>query len=157
MGVAIASISGVKKMQGEAQDGFAIVLVEFVFEKPLFEATQDIRDAISGIRNDLPVEMEEPIIKKLNDTDRPIVSLALASDSLSAAELTRHRDVLAAVQSGVDAANERLSRVEQVKRFTVLPTDWLPGGDELTPTMKLKRKPICQKYAEEIDKLYEKN
>ena len=89
---AIASISGVKKMNGEAQDGFAIVMIEFVFEKPLFEATQDIRDAISGIRNDLPVEMEEPIIKKLNDTDRPIVSLALASDSLSAAELTRLAD-----------------------------------------------------------------
>ena len=89
---AISSISGVKKILGEAQDGFAVILVEFVFEKPLFEATQDIRDAVSGIRNDLPPEMEEPVIKKLNDTDRPIVSLALASDSLSAAELTRLAD-----------------------------------------------------------------
>jgi HAE1 family hydrophobic/amphiphilic exporter-1 len=89
---AIASISGVKEIMGEAQDGFAVILVEFVFEKQLFEATQDIRDAISGIRNDLPAEMEEPIIRKLNDTDRPIVSLALASDSLGAAELTRLAD-----------------------------------------------------------------
>ncbi len=89
---AISAISGVKKIMGEAQDGFAVILVEFVFGKQLFEATQDIRDAISGIRNDLPAEMEEPIIKKLNDTDRPIVSLALASDSLSAAELTRLAD-----------------------------------------------------------------
>jgi long-subunit acyl-CoA synthetase (AMP-forming) len=41
-----------------------------------------------------------------------------------------------------------------VKRFTVLPADWLPGGDELTPTMKLKRKPIAQKYASEIEAMY---
>ena len=39
-----------------------------------------------------------------------------------------------------------MARVEQIKKFTVLPTDWAPGGDELTPTMKLKRKPIAEKY-----------
>jgi len=71
-----------------------------------------------------------------------------------AADLARHATVLAAVQAGVDAANQRLSRVEQVKRFTVLPADWLPGGDELTPTMKLKRKPIAQKYTSEIEAMY---
>ena len=76
---AIASISGVKKVMGRAEDGFAVIMIEFIIEKPLPEATQDIRDAISGIRNDLPTEMEEPIIKKLNDTDRPIVSLAISS------------------------------------------------------------------------------
>ncbi|HMU60887.1 MAG TPA: efflux RND transporter permease subunit [Gemmatimonadales bacterium] len=89
---AIASISGVKKVTGRAEDGFAFILIEFIFEKPLPEATQDIRDAISGIRNDLPTEMEEPIIKKLNDTDRPIVSLAISSPRLTPAELTRLAD-----------------------------------------------------------------
>jgi HAE1 family hydrophobic/amphiphilic exporter-1 len=89
---AIASISGVKKMQGSAADGFANILIEFVFEKELQEATQDIRDAISSIRSDLPQEMEEPIIRKLNDTDRPIVSLALSSERLTAAELSRLAD-----------------------------------------------------------------
>jgi long-subunit acyl-CoA synthetase (AMP-forming) len=72
----------------------------------------------------------------------------------SAAELACHPQVLAAVQDACDKANERLSRVEQIKRFTVLPADWLPGGDELTPTMKLKRKPIAQKYAGEIEAMY---
>jgi long-subunit acyl-CoA synthetase (AMP-forming) len=62
--------------------------------------------------------------------------------------------VLAEVQRGVDAANESLARVEQIKKFRLLPTDWEPGGDELTPTMKLKRKPIAEKYASEIDELY---
>lgn len=88
----IASISGVKKINGRAEDGFGLITIEFVFEKPLAEATQDIRDAISEIRSDLPDEMEEPIIKKLNDTDRPIVSLALTSTRLSPAEMTRLAD-----------------------------------------------------------------
>ena len=63
-------------------------------------------------------------------------------------------DVLARVQEEVEAANAALSRVEQIKRFALLEEEWLPGGDELTPTMKLKRKPILVKYAEEIDALY---
>ncbi len=59
-----------------------------------------------------------------------------------------------AIQAGVDGANEKMSRVEQIKKFKILPTEWAPGGDELTPTMKLKRKPIDAKYAEEIEELY---
>jgi long-subunit acyl-CoA synthetase (AMP-forming) len=59
-----------------------------------------------------------------------------------------------AVAAAVEEANAGLSRVEQVKRFTVLPVDWLPDGAELTPTMKLKRRGIVEKYAAEIDALY---
>jgi len=62
--------------------------------------------------------------------------------------------VIAEIQKGVDAANEHLARVEQIKRFTIVHGDWLPGGDELTPTMKLKRKPIGAKYADDIEALY---
>jgi len=62
--------------------------------------------------------------------------------------------VRAAVQAGVDAANAKLARVEQIKRFQIVPGDWLPGGDELTPTMKLKRKPIAEKYQGAIEALY---
>jgi long-subunit acyl-CoA synthetase (AMP-forming) len=58
------------------------------------------------------------------------------------------------VQAGIDRANEKLARVEQIKKFKILPTDWEPGGDELTPTMKLKRKPIGEKYNDEIEALY---
>ncbi len=60
----------------------------------------------------------------------------------------------AEVQRGVDAANGKLARVEQIKKFKLLDEDWQPGGEELTPTMKLKRKPINAKYAEEIEALY---
>jgi long-chain acyl-CoA synthetase len=69
-------------------------------------------------------------------------------------ELGREPQMLAAVQHAVDAANVHLARVEQIKRFTVLPGDWPPGGDELTPTMKLKRRPITAKYQREIEAMY---
>jgi long-subunit acyl-CoA synthetase (AMP-forming) len=70
-------------------------------------------------------------------------------------KLAQNEELIAEVQRGMDAANEELARVEQVKRFRILPTDWEPGGDELTPTMKLKRKPIVEKYSDEIDSLYD--
>jgi long-chain acyl-CoA synthetase len=69
-------------------------------------------------------------------------------------ELAEEKKVTEAIQAAIDEANSRMARVEQIKKFTILPTDWQPGGDELTPTMKLKRKPIDQKYAEEIEALY---
>jgi len=70
-------------------------------------------------------------------------------------EALAHDDaVRTAVQAAVDAANERLARVEGIKKFTIVEGDWLPSGDELTPTMKLKRKPIAQKYAQQIDTMY---
>jgi long-subunit acyl-CoA synthetase (AMP-forming) len=62
--------------------------------------------------------------------------------------------VVARVQAEVDEANSHLSRVEQIKRFRVLATEWLPGGEELTPTMKLKRRGIAAKYEAEVEALY---
>jgi long-subunit acyl-CoA synthetase (AMP-forming) len=70
------------------------------------------------------------------------------------AALAEHPEVRAEVDAGVARANEQLARVEQIKRYALLPAEWMPGGDELTPTMKLKRKPIAAKYADEIDALY---
>ena len=71
-----------------------------------------------------------------------------------AEELAAEEALIAAIQAGVDEANAKMSRVEQIKKFEVLPTDWAPGGDELTPTMKLKRRPIAEKYSEQIEALY---
>jgi len=70
------------------------------------------------------------------------------------ADLARDARVRAAVQEAVNKANARLSRVEQIKQFHLVPGDWMPGGDELTPTMKLKRKPIAAKYGREIEAMY---
>jgi long-chain acyl-CoA synthetase len=79
-------------------------------------------------------------------------NLGLAEASPEA--LASHPEMLAKISAGVAAGNEKLSRVEQIKRFRVLPTLWEPGGDEITQTMKLKRRPIAAKYAAEIEELY---
>ena len=76
----------------------------------------------------------------------------LADDSPEA--LAAHPDLISEIAAGVADGNAKLSKVEQIKRFRVLPTFWEPGGDEITLTMKLKRKPIHEKYGAEIDELY---
>jgi long-subunit acyl-CoA synthetase (AMP-forming) len=65
--------------------------------------------------------------------------------------------VISQIAQGVAEGNAKLSRVEQIKRFRVLPTFWEPGGDEITLTMKLKRRPIAEKYATEIEELYQQD
>jgi long-chain acyl-CoA synthetase len=70
-------------------------------------------------------------------------------EGLAGEEATRE-----AIQAAVDEANSKLSRVEEIKKFTILPAQWEPGGEELTPTMKLKRKPIEEKYSAQIEALY---
>lgn len=75
-------------------------------------------------------------------------------EDTSVASLSENGDVLEAVRGALEKGNGNLARVEQVKRFELLSEDWKPGGDELTPTMKLKRKPIAEKYAAEIEGLY---
>ena len=77
------------------------------------------------------------------DTDDPV-------------RLAHEETVHAQIQREIDAANDDLARVEEIKRFTILEEEWEPGGDELTPTMKLKRKPIEEKFREEIEALYAK-
>jgi long-chain acyl-CoA synthetase len=84
-----------------------------------------------------------------------VALITLDPDVAPAFEQQHGKEAVAAeVQRGVDAANEQLARVEQIKKFKLLDEEWEPGGDELTPTMKLKRKPINEKYAKEIEELY---
>ncbi|MFF3572964.1 AMP-dependent synthetase/ligase [Nocardia jiangxiensis] len=70
------------------------------------------------------------------------------------AELCAHPQILAEVRTAVESGNTRLARVEQIKRFRIVPRAWEPGGEEITPTLKLKRAPIAAKYAAEITALY---
>ncbi|WP_280424698.1 AMP-binding protein [Nocardia carnea] len=72
----------------------------------------------------------------------------------SAAALSADPEVVQTILAGVAAANARLSRVEQIKRLRILPLFWTPGGVEVTPTMKLRRRPIAERYAVEIESLY---
>jgi long-subunit acyl-CoA synthetase (AMP-forming) len=83
---------------------------------------------------------------------RPYITALITLDPAGAQ--TFDGDLEAEVRSAVDRANQTLARVEQIKRFVVLAADWEPGGDELTPTMKLKRRAIAQKYVAEIEAMY---
>nr|WP_221333352.1 fatty acid--CoA ligase FadD11 [Nocardia transvalensis] len=74
-------------------------------------------------------------------------------DSSSAA-LSVDDAVVKQIAVGIGAGNAKLARVEQIKRFRILPVSWEPGGDEITLTMKLKRRVIAEKYAREIEELY---
>ena len=89
---AISGISGVDRIQGAAQDGFANVTVLFVFEKDIQQASQDIRDKISAIRSELPAEMKEPVLSRFDPGDMPIVQLSLNSTAIDAPKLTRLAD-----------------------------------------------------------------
>ncbi len=84
----ISGISGLDQLTSTSSDGFAQIIVQFVFAKDPDQATQDVRDAISGIRNDLPVELEEPVLRRFDPADIPVVSLVLTSRTMSPAELT---------------------------------------------------------------------
>jgi long-chain acyl-CoA synthetase len=72
----------------------------------------------------------------------------------SLAALASDPQVLAEVAAGVAAANEQLARVQQVKRWRLLPVEWTAETEELTPTLKLKRRVVHAKYADVIDSLY---
>ncbi|HWL41840.1 MAG TPA: AMP-binding protein [Ilumatobacter sp.] len=72
----------------------------------------------------------------------------------SLAELAGDADLRAEIQRGVDAVNEQFAQVEQIKKFVVLGEEWLPDSDVLTPTMKLKRRGIHQRYAAQIEAFY---
>jgi long-subunit acyl-CoA synthetase (AMP-forming) len=88
----------------------------------------------------------------------PDMSAAFAKEhgieDASPAALASNEVVQETIGAAVDQANSHLSRVEQIKKFAILGDEWQPGGEELTPTMKLKRKPIGEKYAEQIEALY---
>ena len=84
----------------------------------------------------------------------PAWAKAHGVEAASLPELAAHPVVLAAVGEAVSAANERLARVQQVKRWRLLPVEWTADTEELTPTLKLKRRIVHAKYADDIDGLY---
>jgi len=68
--------------------------------------------------------------------------------------LTRSREVQELIQSEIDRVNAKFARVEQIKKFFLLETQLGAEDEELTPTMKLKRKLVQAKYAERIEAMY---
>lgn len=63
-------------------------------------------------------------------------------------------DVLREIDKGVEKVNEKFARVEQVKKYAIVPDYWIPGDDVMTPTSKIKRKAVALKYQAEIEEMY---
>jgi long-chain acyl-CoA synthetase len=130
----------------------------------------------AGGKNLSPNNIEEtikqasPLIAQLCAVgdDRPYISALVVLDAevlptwceqrgiafSSVAAAAEHPEVLAEVQRAIDAGNEHLARVEQVKRWAIVPSEWTAESEELTPSLKLKRSVIHTKYADVIDGLY---
>ncbi|HEU5035400.1 MAG TPA: long-chain fatty acid--CoA ligase [Nocardioides sp.] len=84
----------------------------------------------------------------------PLMAQQMGIEFTDLADLAQKPEILAVAQAAVDAANERLSRPEQIKSFELLPVEWTAESEELTPTLKLKRRVVHQKYADVVDRLY---
>jgi len=116
-----------------------------------------VRSACPLIGSAVAIGDDRPYVVALLTLDPDALALWAARNGKADATpsvLADDADLRAVIELGVKEANEKLSRVEQIKKFTILPSVWEPGGDEITPTMKLKRKPISEKYGTEIESLY---
>src|ERR1700710_399992 len=88
----ISGISGVDKVNSTSTDGFAQIVIQFVFSKDVNQATQDVRDAISAVRSQPPAEIIEPVIQRFDPNTLPIVSIAITSSTMSPTQLTQIAD-----------------------------------------------------------------
>jgi long-chain acyl-CoA synthetase len=84
----------------------------------------------------------------------PVWARKAGIEFTSTADLAANPAVHAEIQKAVEETNRHVSNVEGIKRFTILPSDWTPETEELTPTLKLKRRVINQKYADAIEEMY---
>jgi len=97
------AISGVTEARAYANEGSATVVLQFDFKRNLIEAADDVRNAIAAVRYKLPLEMREPVLRRVDPSAQPIMNLSLTSTTQSHAELSRlAEDVLADRFRGVD-------------------------------------------------------
>jgi long-chain acyl-CoA synthetase len=94
------------------------------------------------------------VLLTLDPEKIPSVASLAGSAARSAAEAAQCARFSAYLQREIEGVNNTLARVQTVKRFAVLPGEFTVDGGELTPTMKLRRKMISQKYADQIERLY---
>jgi multidrug efflux pump subunit AcrB len=128
---AVAALQGVKNIYTKVQDGVAIVTVEFRLEKPTQEALDDVRSAVSGVRSDLPAELRDPVIAKLDLAGAPILTYTVASTRMDDEALSWYVDnnikkAMLAVR-GVGAVN-RVGGVTREVRVELDPAKLLALG-----------------------------
>ena len=94
------------------------------------------------------------MIVALDPEEAPGWAAANGVEFVDLATFTADPKVRDEIQRLVDEANEQVSRVEQVKRFTIVPDDWTPDSGEVTPSLKLKRQVVLDKYRSQIEEMY---
>ncbi|MEN6441508.1 MAG: efflux RND transporter permease subunit [Syntrophobacter sp.] len=85
---AVNPIQGVKHISSTSQEGISSIIVEFTLETRINDAAQEARAKVNAVRADLPQEIEEPVIQKLDFSAAPVISLAVRSETLDSRELT---------------------------------------------------------------------
>jgi HAE1 family hydrophobic/amphiphilic exporter-1 len=133
------ALSGIDKVQSKSVDGFATITAIFVFGKSADQAAQDIRDAMSSIRGQLPTTILDPIIRKYDPNAMPIVSLVLSSTQLSTPELTQLADPgITKVLRGINGvAQVRLSgNINREIQINVRPKDLAAAGVNVTDVVQ---------------------
>ncbi|MEW6763981.1 MAG: efflux RND transporter permease subunit [Pseudomonadota bacterium] len=132
----LLAVQGVTEVNSNSYEGGVWLQLEFDFDRNLIEASDDVRNAIAAVRYKLPVEMREPILRRIDTTAEPVMQLALSSSSQSHAEISRYaEDVLAdrfrAIEGAstvtVNGALRRelsvLLRAEKLREFGVSVSD----------------------------------
>jgi long-chain acyl-CoA synthetase len=148
-----------------------------VDEEGFFRITDRMKDIIitAGGKNITPSELENELKFSPYITDavvigdqRPYLTVIIMIDQENVekfaqdndvpfsnyASLTRTAEVQQLIQTEIDRVNKKFARVEQIKKFFLLDTQLTAEDEELTPTMKLKRKLVQKKYAEQIEAMY---
>ena len=127
----IATVQGLKHITTTLTDGSATVAAEFVLEKPIQEAVDDVRSAVSRVRSDLPQDLRDPIVNKLDLASQPIYAYAISSDRLDDEALSWFVDDTVARRlmavSGVGAVN-RVGGVTREVRVSLDPARMLALG-----------------------------
>ncbi|HEV7813471.1 MAG TPA: efflux RND transporter permease subunit [Janthinobacterium sp.] len=106
----LQSISGVKKMSSTSAEGMATIELEFTFQKNLIEASDEIRNAIASVRYKLPIEMREPVLRRIDPASDPVIQMSLSSSSQSHADISRMAE---------DDLSERLRGIDGVAQVNV--------------------------------------
>ncbi|MCB1682866.1 MAG: efflux RND transporter permease subunit, partial [Pseudomonadales bacterium] len=121
---AIGSIEGIEAIQSTVTEGASTTMIQFVLEHDLFEALNDVRAAVGNLRSDLPRELEEPIVSKVNTAGMPILTYTVASDSMDEEALSWFVDNIVARRltaiPGLGAVN-RLGGVSREIRVELNP------------------------------------